>query len=107
MKLKIEKNVTLSNRGLGKITFPVVIKGKCHGIGLRERSTNKLDKHVCFQILSEDDGHWWYEENFSSSHWLLEMIELLEEAHQYLRKHCEMDICSQNGKNVQFGWSFR
>mgnify|MGYP000982489193 CR=1 FL=1 len=74
--------------------------GKCFGIGLRMRGSR--DKHVWFDILVEDDGTWFIPSSGSSSYWMPELIQKLQEAHEWVEIYCEPDIYDKQ----QFGWKF-
>ena len=39
--------------------------GELHGVRLVERGKN--DPHICFEILAEDDGHWFASDGSASS----------------------------------------
>ncbi|MFW9876258.1 MAG: hypothetical protein ACFFG0_24415 [Candidatus Thorarchaeota archaeon] len=77
--------------------------GSVHGVLLSQRGIN--DKHVCFEIIHEDDGHWFYPTHHggSSSSWFNEIIEVLTEAKKWCEENCEPDI--YHGR--QYGWNFK
>jgi len=70
--------------------------GSCHGIALLPRGEN--DKHICFIILTEDDGLWFCSKNSSSSGWLGELILQLERAEKWLKKNAVGEV---------YGYRFR
>ena len=70
--------------------------GSCHGVILTRRG--KDDPHVCVQVITEDDENWFISSNSLSSHWLPNLICVLQEAQGWMEKNCEKDDC---------GWKFR
>lgn len=76
--------------------FKKVFVGAQFAVGLSDRAPG--DKHVCIQILSEDDGHWFVNENRFSSFWLPDLQRVLNEADIWMKLHCIED-----GK---FGYKF-
>jgi hypothetical protein len=81
--------------------FEKVFLGQCMGVGLDRRGVD--DPHVCFALLVEDDGNWFAQgESHSSSFWLPELIEVLQEAHAWLEKHGEPD-----GEDGKHGFRFK
>ena len=61
----------------------IEFKGECIGVRLVRRGTK--DKHICFNMLIEDD-EFWSETNFQvSSAWIDETIEQLKLAKEYMR----------------------
>ena len=46
----------------------------CHGVRL---VLSGSDGHVCFEILSEDDGYWFIKKSYSASYWFPDMIDAL------------------------------
>jgi len=81
--------------------FEKVFLGTCFGVGLSWRGPN--DKHVCFTILTEDDGSWFASDNSASSAWLPECIQVIQEAYDWVKKHCKPD----KYKGIQCGWKFK
>ena len=65
-------------------------KGDCMGVRLVQRGPD--DKHICFQLLVED----------SSSYWLDELIEVLQNARASMKHHSPDKV---NGR--QYGWRFK
>ncbi len=77
--------------------FREVFLGAIHGVLLFERGRN--DPHVVFEIISEDDGHWFYDAGVCGSvFWLPSLIELLKQVHQW---------CEENCTKVKEGWEFK
>ena len=76
-------------------------KGECKGVRLVKRNEN--DPHICVQILTEDDGDWFTNDNQSfSSYWIDDLIEQLNNAKQFIESQ-EPDI--YNGR--QYGYKFK
>lgn len=70
----------------------VTFRGECQGVGLQKRGPD--DNHVCFIILTEDDGYWFvtkWPEQGTSSYWLPELIDCLEQAKDWLHRNAEKD----------------
>lgn len=63
--------------------------GVCCGIALVPRG--KSDNHICFIILTEDDGNWFVTNNLLSTHWLPDLEKQLEYAKSWLIKNAEKD----------------
>lgn len=62
----------------------IEFKGKCKGIKLIKRGEN--DNHICFQILTEDDGDWFVDgTNLASCYWIDDLIEQLQRAKAYIQ----------------------
>lgn len=86
-----------------------IILGHQFGIGLRQRGPN--DPHVCFVILSEDDGHWFATRGGASTSWLDDLKSVIERAEKWCKSNCAPDMCPAN-PNVngsplrQYGWKF-
>ena len=78
------------------IDYEKIFLGKCHGVILTHRGED--DPHVCVQIITEDDETWFISDSDFSSHWLPELMSILQEAQDWMEKHCEKDDC---------GWKFR
>lgn len=65
--------------------------GQCKGVGLFPRGSNN-DNHVCFAILTEDDGNWFQSDKGStSSFWLPELIIQLQAAEKWCQDNCTRD----------------
>ena len=77
-------------------------KGDCKGIRLEQRAPNDL--HIIMKVLTEDDGNWFVDEGhgFSSS-WCDDLIEQIEDAQRWMKKHGVPDIAKNNR---QYGWKF-
>lgn len=71
------------------LDYEAVFIGRQHAVGLKHRGKNDL--HVCVQILTEDDENWFTSEGEFSSYWLLELTELMVEAHKWMSTNCEKD----------------
>ena len=68
----------------------VKFEAQCHRVCLEPRSRNNNDTHVIVRIDCEDDGNWFKNMSFSS-HWLPDLIKILETARDYMDKNCEKD----------------
>lgn len=81
-------------------TSKVVITffGEQHGVRLVWRGMN--DPHIIFEILSEDDGHWYPSGGSASSSWLPGLIKVMRVANKWMINNCEPDM--YNGR--QYGW---
>lgn len=79
---------------------PVVMGfwGNCHAVRLVYRG--QKDNHICFEILTEDDGNWFVSKNCTSSFWLPELINILSAADNWMKENAKPDM---NG-NIQFGY---
>lgn len=80
------------------IEYEHSIFGRCHGVLFVRRG--KDDSHVCIQPITEDDGNWFVTSNSFSSYWLPDYISLMEEARDWLERHCEQ-------YSDGYGWRFR
>lgn len=85
---------------LGKMVFDVPEKhlflGTCHGIALVPRGKN--DNHICFYILTEDDGVWFVSNNMGSTYWLHDLKKQLQQVEKWL---------SENAIKVDYGYMFK
>ena len=52
------------------------ITGDQFGIEFEKRE--EKDNHICLQLLMEDDGHWYTHGESFSSHWLDDLIDVLQ-----------------------------
>lgn len=69
------------------------ISGECVGVGFEDRSVK--DRHVTVVVYCEDDGNWCRQLSISS-HWLDEMIDVLQQARRKLKgRGYEPDDCPQ------------
>jgi len=50
------------------------------------------DKHICFELLSNDDGHWSIFNGHASSYWIPEIQELFVEVNKWMANNCVSDI---------------
>ena len=80
-----------------------IILGHQFGIGLRMRGRN--DPHVCFHILSEDDGHWFVNEGGASTSWFSDLTSVIERAVTWCTTNCDADV--SNTDRRQYGWIFK
>lgn len=64
-------------------------KGEQFGIRLEPRGEN--DPHICFQIISEDDEHWFEHKGSSSSAWITDLIEQLKIVKNYMKNNYKKD----------------
>lgn len=76
----------------------ITFYGGCHALRLCYRGIT--DSHICYEILTEDDGNWFLSRNGASSFWLPEMLELFKTADKWLKTNAEPDL--YNG--VQYGY---
>lgn len=72
--------------------------GHQFGIGLLPRGEN--DKHVCVQVLAEDDEYWFPSQGQFSCHWLSDLQAVLSEAQGWMEANC---IPDKDG----YGWQFK
>jgi len=61
------------------------------------------DYHICFQLMLEDDGHWFPLGHSVSSAWIDDAIEALQLARQALEIHAEADTIGYR----QYGFKFK
>jgi hypothetical protein len=79
--------------------FDVMFLGNVVGVVLRKRGVN--DRHICFEIIMEDDGNWFpYSGDDSSSVWFDDYLRVLSEAKAW----CERKTVVDSGG---FGWRFK
>jgi hypothetical protein len=78
----------------------IEFKGHCKGVRLTPRGVN--DNHICFEILTEDDGNWFTSDLYSSSHWCEDLITQLNLALEFMKTQ-EPDIY----EGTQYGWKFK
>ncbi len=78
-----------------EIEYRKAFFGGQKGILLMDRGPG--DPHVCFQIISEDDGNWFTSENSSSAFWLNDLQQVLKEVELWLNEF------ANKGK---WGWTF-
>jgi hypothetical protein len=57
--------------------------GEQFGVSLTPRGDK--DNHICFTILSEDDGSWFTKDVSASSYWIDDLIEQLQMAKRYMK----------------------
>jgi len=74
-------------------------KGQCVGVSLDKRGIE--DDHILISLLIEDDEEWFKKLSISSS-WLDEMIDVLNQAKEFVKTQ-EPDIID----NVQYGFKFK
>jgi hypothetical protein len=70
--------------------------GSCKGVVLLPRGKN--DNHVCFVVVTEDDGLWFCSKNKGSSGWIGELAFQLERAEKWLKKNAIGEV---------YGYRFR
>jgi hypothetical protein len=75
--------------------------GEISGVLLRPRGHG--DPHICFEIISEDDGYWFTYGGGSSSYWLEDYMEVLKAARGWCESNAKPDMHEGN----QCGWKFR
>jgi hypothetical protein len=83
--------------------FREMFLGDIVGMVLRPRHEKNGDQHVIFQIISEDDGHWFLSTSGVSSSWFEDYGSVLAAARKWCEENCDPDI--SHGR--QFGWKFR
>jgi hypothetical protein len=82
--------------------YAKVLYGRQFAVGLHERT--RVDRHVCFTILSKDDGNWFIEgDGGSSSYWLADVAGVLAEAMVWCKENCDPYTVS----GLVYGWKFR
>ena len=79
-----------------------LILGECSGVALLPRGSE--DDHICFIILSEDDGHWFQSHSGWSSYWLEDVRKQMERAEAWCKVNAEPDIHRNGG---QYGYKFK
>lgn len=81
----------------------ITFYGGCHAIRLHWRGST--DNHICLQVLTEDDQHWFASRNagLGSSYWAEEMTDLMKAAVNWMKLNAEPDM--HNGH--QYGWKVR
>lgn len=72
-----------------------------HGVGLVNRGRN--DNHVCYVLLSCDDGAWSVSSGASSSYYIPELVMLLAVVNEWIETNCAPDM--YDGR--QYGWRFK
>ena len=79
---------------------PIEFKGECIGIRLVQRGDK--DRHICFQLLIEDDGYWYEmsEHSQPSSYWISDLQNVLKKANAWIKKNCDKDECG-------YGYNFK
>ena len=81
-------------------TFKVFV-GACHAIALSPRG--EKDNHVKVSLLTEDDTNWFISKGDGfSSYWAKPLQDLLDEANNWMKKHCTPDMKD----NKQYGWRY-
>lgn len=63
--------------------------GGCQGVALIPRGEN--DNHICFLIVTEDDGNWFASKNSSSSFWLEDLEHQLKKAKDWMDNNADPD----------------
>jgi hypothetical protein len=89
--------------------FPrAYILGDCYGIMLHPRGVNDL--HVCFAILVEDDGFWYFNENGGgSSFWLSDLRAQVFRAEEWCKQYALPDNARMESDraDIQYGYKFK
>lgn len=81
--------------------FKKMFLGGVSGVLLRPRGVS--DPHICFEIISEDDGFWFpYTGNGASSSWFDDTIAVLAAAKAW----CEQNAIPDVHEGRQYGWIF-
>jgi hypothetical protein len=75
-------------------------KGDCMGVRLVQRDRD--DKHICFEVLVEDDEVWHTMGGRTSSAWLDELIDVLQKARASMKHHAP-----DKHEGRQYGWTFK
>ena len=81
--------------------FREMFLGGISGVVLRQRG--KTDLHVVFQLIAEDDGHWFSTKSGASSYWFEDYQKVLIAAHKWCQENCDPDIINDR----QYGWKFK
>lgn len=81
--------------------FREMFLGGVVGVILRDRADG--DPVVVFQLIHEDDGHWFLSTNGASAFWLDDYINVLTAARRWCEENCDPEI----QYNRQYGWRFR
>lgn len=78
----------------------ITFYGACHALRLVHRGPD--DNHICIELLTEDDGHWFTsgDGSWGSSAWLPDIIALAGRAQRWMLMHCEPDM----HQGVQYGY---
>ena len=73
-----------------ELAYTKAFFGGQFGIALAPRG--KDDPHVCFYILTEDDGTWFVKnEGGASSFWIPDLISIIKEAETWMANNCIKD----------------
>jgi len=70
--------------------------GSCKGVALMPRGSK--DGHICFLVLTEDDGNWFVSTNSSSSFWIDDLIKQLTRAKKWMKKNALKEGCGHRFK---------
>lgn len=67
--------------------------GDVCGVRLVLSGVKSNEKHICFQILGEDDGYWFVrgDDHCISSYWIKDMHEVINAAYSWCVSECERD----------------
>ena len=84
-----------------KTKYRKVFLGEEFGVGLSQRGPKDL--HVVFTILSDDDCNWMENEGSASSHWVFDLIKVLQVAEAWMKTNCDEDAHD----NRTYGYTFR
>lgn len=103
-RIRIRLTNTLTNHESiddSKTPTIALFLGDCSGIRLVWRMEN--DPHVCFEVLSEDDGHWFIRSDSSSSYWMPDLMKALKAAEKWMKANCKPDMYGR----YQYGYKAR
>lgn len=103
--MPIRRHLNGKYESISKEIYPFreMFLGRIVGIVLKQRRKNDL--HVVFQMINEDDGHWFLSTNPTSTHWLEDYKKVITVATNWCKKNCDPDIDIISG--VQYGWKFK
>lgn len=77
----------------------------CGVTGIALRARGRIDRHICFEIISEDDGHWFPASGEgTSSYWIDAFIATLTAAREWCEQNALPDV---NEDGIQYGWKFQ
>lgn len=72
--------------------------GACKGVVLTRRGDE--DPHVCFTVVTEDDGNWFVSQSHTSSFWYPDLMRQIQAAQAWMEANC---VKNPDG----FGYDFR
>jgi hypothetical protein len=59
--------------------------------GIRLVTREQEDNHICFEILTKDDEHWFVSSESASSHWLPDLLTAFSATKSWLEINAELD----------------